>query len=152
MEIRGEAVLHGAPDAVWEALHDAELLKEFIPGCEKLEWLDEATLEAELTLRAVGLRHRYASRVHIRESKPPASYALLFGHDPAAPSVTSRVRIAPHAGGTRISYHVEARLDNVLARLGAGLMEKIARKMAGRFFARLDAELAGAEVGGASAH
>ncbi|MDN5863946.1 MAG: SRPBCC family protein [Gammaproteobacteria bacterium] len=148
MELEGETLLHGAPGEVWKALHDAALLKEFVPGCERLEWLDDATLEAELTLRAVGLRRRYASRVHIRDSRPVESYTLLFGSDAETANVASRVRLEPVEAGTHVVFVVEVRLDNTLARLGAGVVERIARKMADRFFKRLDAELTGSGASG----
>lgn len=141
MKFDGEVRLRARREEVWAALHDETLLKECVPGCEKLEWLDDRTLEADMTLRAAGLRHHYSSRVHIRDTVPMQSYTLLFGGTAETASVKSRVRLVPEGESTRILYEVEARLDNKLAKLGSALVERIARKMATSFFHRLEGAL-----------
>jgi len=70
-------------------------------------------------------------------------YTLLFGRHAESASVSSVVRLSAHEEGTQITYEVEARLDNALARLGAGVMERLARKMATQFFKCLDKSLGG---------
>ncbi len=142
MELRGEAILHARIEPIWSALHDTEQLKHCIRGCETLEWLDEETLKASLALRVAGMKYRLASRVHIRDQVPMEGYTLLFGRHAENASVSSIVRLSAHEEGTKIAYEVEARLDNALARLGAGVMERFARKMATRFFKCLDKSLA----------
>src|SRR5699024_10177146 len=96
------------------------------------------TLEAALALRILGLRRHYASRVHIRDVRHHEGYRLLFGSEAEAASVTSRVRLCDEGETTRICYEVEAELDNTLMKYGAGILEKIARRMAARFFNRLN--------------
>ena len=143
MELRGETILQARTEDVWSALHDTEQLKHCIRGCEVLEWIDEQTLEACLTLRVAGMKYRCASHVHIRDQVPMKGYTLLFGRHAESASVSSVVRLSAHEEGTQITYEVEARLDNALARLGAGVMERLARKMATQFFKCLDKSLGG---------
>jgi carbon monoxide dehydrogenase subunit G len=143
VDLKGEVLLHASPEAVWAALYDTELLVHCIPGCEKIEWRDETTLEAELALRLGGAKRRYRGRVHLRDAVRPQSYTLYFGQSVEEASVASRVRLAAVSEGTHVCYHVEARLKGHLATLGAKIASGIARKMAARCFKCLDVSLAG---------
>ncbi|MGH8274120.1 MAG: CoxG family protein [Gammaproteobacteria bacterium] len=138
MQLDGETELRATPEAVWEAVHDTEILKHCVPGCEKIEWLDETTLEAALLFRAAAFSRHFSSRVHIRDAVRPESYTLHFGKSLETASVTSRVRFEPSPAGTKVFYEVEARLDGSIARFGVKLISGVARKMAKSFFACLD--------------
>lgn len=137
MDISGEYRLAHSARTVWEALHDAELLTDCVPGCERIAWLDADTVEAALVLRIGAVRRRYSGRVRIADPRPWESYTLLIGETGQGSTVTSRIRLEPRGGLTAVRYDVEARLDGYLARLGTPIAIAIARRVADRFFRRL---------------
>jgi uncharacterized protein len=141
MEISGEYVLACDQRTAWERLHDAQTLERCIPGCERVEWLDSETVEASLLLRVGTVRRRYTGRVRIADSTPWESYTLLIGETNRGSSVVSRIRLAPRDGKTAVCYDVQAQLDGYLARLGAPVAIAIARRVAARFFERLENEI-----------
>lgn len=142
MELAGDHLLGTDPETLWSALHDAELLERCVPGCERAHWVGQDTLEAEIVLRIGAAKRRYRGRVRIADARPHVSYRLLFGTAESVNSVAALIRFTPQAHGTLFGYQVEARLDSYLARVGVPLAAAIARRIAARFFARLDAALA----------
>ena len=50
MEFGGRYRIGASRLKVWEALNDAEILKKTIPGCSRIDWLTETTLEAAITV------------------------------------------------------------------------------------------------------
>lgn len=140
MEINGEYLLEREPETVWANLHDTALLERCIPGCERVEWVDSETVEASLVLRVGTLRRRYAGRVRIAAAKPYESYTLLIGESGQGSSVTSHIRLERRGQATAVCYAVEARLDGYLARLGTPVARTVARRLAERFFKRLESD------------
>lgn len=141
MDISGHYLLPAECKTVWTSLHDAQVLERCVPGCERIEWLDDCTVEASLVLRVGTVRRRYKGRVRIADSRPWNSYTLLIGETGRGTSVTSRIRLEPAHGGTTVRYEVEAQLDGYLSRLGAAVAGAIARRLAAAFFKRLEAEM-----------
>lgn len=141
MELDGHHFLHALPETVWAALHDTELLARCVPGCRGIRWLSENTLEAEIELRAGSAYRTYRGGVRIADQRPPSHYRLLFGKTGEPDSVVADIELMPETQGTRLNYHVDAGLDGYLARLGTPVVRVIARRIANRFFKRLNAEL-----------
>ncbi|MGH8225019.1 MAG: CoxG family protein [Gammaproteobacteria bacterium] len=138
MHIGGEVLLHADPQTVWRALHDTNLLAQCVPGCEEINWCDDETLTASLVLKIGTARRRYRGHIRIVEAIEPESYRLLIGKSVETASIESRIRLEPTPAGTTIHYEIEASLDGYLERLGARIAAGIARRLATRFFKRLD--------------
>lgn len=147
MELDGKYLLGGAREEIWNALHDVDLLARCVPGCREIVWIGSDTLEAEIELRMGRNRHAYRGRVRIADAVEPVSYRLLFGETGRGNSVNATIELVTEGRGTRLSYSVEAALDGYLARLGTPLARTIARRIAKRFFQRLDAALAAPDSG-----
>ena len=144
MELKGRHTLHAPPETVWNALHDTGLLTRCVPGCQSIQWTTENTLEAAIELRAGNARRTYRGEVRIADQQPPSSYRLLFGKPGEPSSVAATIELVPGDAGTRLSYHVDAALDGYLARLGGPVVSIIAKRIANRFFKRMNAEFADA--------
>lgn len=143
MELKGRHGLHAPPETVWDALHDTALLTRCVPGCRSIHWTAENTLEAAIELRAGNAHRTYRGEVRIADQQPPSSYRLLFGKPGEPSSVVATIELVPRDAGTRLSYHVDAALDGYLARLGGPVVSVIAKRIANRFFKRMNAELTG---------
>lgn len=141
MELHGKHTLLAPPEMVWAALHDTDLLAHCVPGCQGIRWISENTLEAEIELRAGGAYRTYRGEVRITDQRPPDHYRLLFGKSDSPGSVVADIGLAPKEQGTHLSYHVNAGLDGYLARLGTPIVNMIARRIANRFFKRLNDKL-----------
>jgi len=141
MILRGRHALQAPREAVWNALHDTGLLVRCVPGCKSIHWKTNDTLEAEIELRAGNARRRYRGEVRIADQEPPSRYRLLFGKPGESSSVSALITLEAGSPGTRLAYDVEAELDGFLARLGGPVVSMIAKRIANRFYKRLNAEL-----------
>jgi carbon monoxide dehydrogenase subunit G len=56
MDFGGRYLIAAPRDAVWAALNDAEVLKAAIPGCHKIEWNSQTTLDLEIKVN-LGVVH-----------------------------------------------------------------------------------------------
>jgi len=141
MDLEGRHRLHGTPEQVWDTLHDTVRLARCVPGCKQIEWIGTDTLEAEIEL-SIGSAHRsYKGRVRIADAEPHQRYKLLFGEDGHASSVTALIELAGDGEHTRLHYTVDAQLDGYLARIGTPVARAMAKRIAKRFFQRLDAAI-----------
>lgn len=141
MEFEGDHLLRSDPETLWVALHDTELLERCVPGCERVSWIGNNTLEAEIVLRIGAAKRRYRGQVRITDARPYQSYRLSFGAADNGNSVAALIRLEPQVNGTLFHYRVEAQLDHYLAKIGVPVAAAIARRIARRFFRRLDAAL-----------
>lgn len=139
MQMSSERRLDAPPEAVWAALNDVDVLRQSIPGCEKLEWSGNDTLDAEVHARIGPMDTTFKGRLTMSERDPPNSYRLSGDGQGAAAGFASGsafVQLLPDGDGTRLHYNIEAIVGGKLAQLGSRLIDAAARKMADEFFDR----------------
>lgn len=140
MNITGEQRIPAPRERVWEALNDPEILRASIPGCQSLgkEADDRFTATVEVKVGPIGARFKGA--VSLADLNPPNGYTLILqGNGGIAGSVkgSAKVRLSEDAGGTLISYEVEAQVGGRMAQLGGPIIDATAKQLAGKFFAHL---------------
>jgi len=145
MRFTGERQVGAPVEHVWEALHDGEVLRAAIPGCEALEPL------------APG---RYAARLAARVGPIADTYRGDFSIDDAAQGSRLRVRIGGrgrcgrleidlhvhldaghHPGTTALRYDACATVGGLVARLGNATLTVAGGHLTGCFFRDLDRSL-----------
>ncbi len=142
MHIGGTKHFDAAPERVFDALVDPQLLGDFLPGMESLDVLDETHWSAvmRLPLSPVSLTLDF----ELRERRRP-DRALLsargkrFG---AGAAVETSFELAPHEAGTAMTWAADVDLSGTLSRLG-GVLRPVAQQQAERFLEKLDRTLAG---------
>jgi uncharacterized protein len=138
MDMTGEFRIPAPRQKVWEALNDPDVLRQSIPGCEEIEKLSPTELQAKVTAKVGPVRARFGGKVVLSDLDPPNGYKIT-GEGSGGPAGFAKggatVRVADDAGGTRLSYTVEAHVGGKLAQIGSRLIDATARKMADEFFA-----------------
>ena len=124
---------------VWEALNDAEILAQAIPGCEGLEKISDTQLSAKVKLKIGPVSATFTGEVTLSDLAPPHAYVISGsgkGGVAGAASGSAKVRLEEIEGGnaTRLTYEVEAAVTGKIAQLGSRLIESTAKKLAGKFF------------------
>ena len=77
MDIQGAYKIGLSSQQVWNGLHDAEILKECIPGCEEMEKLSDAQYLAKV-LAAIGpVKATFKTNIEMQKLKPPHSFTLI---------------------------------------------------------------------------
>lgn len=140
MEIIQTRLVPAAPERVWEALNDPEVLKACVPGCETFERTAENAYRATVAARVGPVAARFNGKLELADVVPPTGYTLKFeGQGGAAgfASGSARVALAPLDNGhTELSYAVKAQVGGKLAQIGNRLVDGAATKLADDFFAR----------------
>ena len=133
--------------AVWAALNDPEVLRAAIPGCESLEMTAPNEMTAKVTLKVGPVKATFGGKVTLSDIDPPSGYRIsgegsggVAGFAKGGATVTL-AEDGPDA--TILTYTVDAQIGGKLAQLGARLIDSTARKLAGEFFERFGAIVAG---------
>jgi carbon monoxide dehydrogenase subunit G len=142
MDISGSHRIPAPRNAVWAGLKDPGVLRECIPGCERIEKLSDGTLEGAVAAKIGPLKTAFSGRATVDSSSPPERFAIsVRGADAAAGSGEGRaeVTLTEEDGATVVSYAGSAEVEGKIAQLGSRLVSGVARQTVETFFARFAA-------------
>ena len=136
--IEGEERISAPVQKVWEALNDADVLKECIPGCQSLEKNSDTDLAAIVVLKIGPIKAKFTGAVKLKNLKPPHSYTIegegkggIAGFAKGGADVTLT---ADGPGITVLNYAAKADVGGKIAQLGSRLITSTSKKLAGEFF------------------
>jgi uncharacterized protein len=142
MEITGERRLIASRDAVWRALNDPEVLRECIPGCQKLEQVSATVVEATIAAQIGPVKAPFGSRIELKDLDPPRAYTIVGEGKSATAGFgrgEARVTLEEEGGITTLRYAAELKVGGKLAQVGARLVEGATRQLAEQFFTKFAA-------------
>lgn len=151
MKISGTSTLEAPVDQVWEAILDPAVLARCIPGCQSLATVGEDRYAMTVTAGVAAIKGTYTGEVSLADKVSPSSLTMRASGSGAPGTIDAdvAVRLAPApSGGTELSYDADASVGGTIGGVGQRMLAGVTRKMAGQFFAALDADIAG---GGAAA-
>jgi uncharacterized protein len=146
MKLSGTRQLSASPATVWAKLNDVDVLRRCIPGCESLEKVGEHDLKAVAALKVGPMAVRFTGDVTLSDLDPPHGYRISGRGSGGAAGMASggaTVKLEPQAGGTLLSYDVDANVGGKIAQLGQRLIDTTAAQMAEKFFTSFAAEVEG---------
>ena len=153
MDMTGEYRVAAPRQKVWEALNDPDILKQCIPGCEKIDKLSPTEMTATVRAKVGPVSARFGGKVTLSDLDPPNGYKIS-GEGTGGPAGFAKggatVKLADDGDGTKLSYVVEANVGGKLAQIGSRLIDATARQMAENFFAKF-AEVVGGPAPAAAA-
>jgi carbon monoxide dehydrogenase subunit G len=139
MRMASEQRIAAPRQRVWEALNDPDILRASIPGCQSLDKEGNDRFAATVEVKVGPIGARFKGAVSLTDLDPPNGYTLgLEGNGGIAGSVkgNAKVRLRDDAGGTLISYDVDAQVGGRMAQLGGPLIDATSKQLAGKFFTR----------------
>jgi hypothetical protein len=148
MDMTGEYKIAAPRERVWEALNDANVLRQAIPGCEELNKLSDTELEASAKAKIGPVSARFKGKVTLSDLNPPESYTLTGEGSGGAAGFAkghASVVLTPDGETTILRYTVKAMIGGKLAQLGQRLVDGAAKKMADEFFDKFS-DLAGGKI------
>jgi hypothetical protein len=148
MDMTGEYRIAAPRQQVWEALNDPEVLRAAIPGCDSIEKLSDTELAAKVSAKVGPVSAKFSGKVTLSEIDPPNGYRISGEGTGGAAGFAkggATVKLADDgAGGTILSYKVDAQIGGKLAQIGSRLIDGVSRKMADDFFSRFSAAVTAA--------
>lgn len=137
MQLTDSREIAAAPDVVWAAILDPEVLKQCVPGCQEMTGTPEEGFEATVVQKVGPVKATFKGQVTLSEMKEPESLTLTGEGKGGAAGFAkggADVRLEPTETGTRLHYEVEAKVGGKLAQLGSRIIDGFAKKMADQFF------------------
>jgi len=149
MKISGTAALNAPVEQVWAAFNDPAVLARTLPGCQELREVGPDSYRMTITAGVASIKGTYEGEVALIEQNPPGSFVLRASGAGAPGTVGADVRFSLNesaTGGTDLGYDADAVVGGVIGGVGQRMLTGVARKMAGQFFAAVDADIAGVRV------
>ncbi|MEM6848455.1 MAG: carbon monoxide dehydrogenase subunit G [Pseudomonadota bacterium] len=149
MEITGEHRIPASRERVWAALHDPDVLKECITGCQSIEKTSPERFLGKVLAKVGPVKATFDADVSIENAVAPESYTLVGegkGGVAGFAKGSADVQLAEDGADTILSYQVRARIGGKLAQLGSRLVDTTVKKYAADFFSALSEKLGRADV------
>lgn len=137
MELSGEKIVPASIEKVWLGLNDIEILKNAIPGCEKIDRISEHEVQATVLLKIGPVKARFSGKLLLSDVIPNQSCTLNFtGSGGAAGFAKGQSKVALNQAdeGTKVIYSSEASIGGKLGQIGGRLISASAKKIADDFF------------------
>jgi len=148
MEFGGRYLVSAPRQRVWQSLNDTQVLKAIIPGCRRIDWTGETTLELEIEVNLGLMQPVFSDDLELRDVVPAESYTLagkgrggLLGKAEAAADIVLS-DAGPH---TQLVFTANGGADGGIMKLGKSLIGNSAQKLIDGFFKRFG-EAMGVEV------
>ncbi|MCF7700374.1 CoxG family protein [Loktanella sp. M215] len=154
MELKDEREIAAAPEVVWAALLDADVLRRCVPGCTQMEGSPEAGFTATVVQKVGPVKATFLGEVTLSAMTPPQSLTITGagkGGPAGFASGGADVVLTPNGAGTTLAYVVNAKVGGKMAQLGSRIIDGFARKMADQFFDDFKAVVEGVDAADAPA-
>jgi len=145
MKIEGSHDVSAPRQKVWEAFLDPEVLRQAIPGCEKLEAIGNDEYKATMKIGVAAVKGTFEGKVSILDKRPPDSYRLAVEGTggPGFVRGSTLITLTDVPGGTRVSYSADVQVGGLIAGVGQRLLGGVSKMMADKFFTAMSELLQG---------
>lgn len=150
MELQGSVTISAAPEQVWQALNDPEILRMCIPGCEEVRQISPQEMHARVMLKLGPVRANFVGKVLLTDVRPLLGCTLNFegsGGGAGFARGSSVIALSATALGTQLDYTAHASVAGKLGQIGGRLMDASARQLADRFFTSFQTQIADSTIG-----
>ena len=145
MRFTGERQVAAPVEHVWEALHDGEVLRAAIPGCEGLEPVAPGEYAARLAARVGPIADTYRGHFAIHDAGPGSRLRVRIGGRGRCGRLEVDLHVRLEAGhrpgSTSLRYEASATVGGLVARLGNATLTVAGAHLTGCFFRDLDRAL-----------
>ena len=130
---------------VWTALHDSEVLRRAIPGCERLSPVGAGRYAATLAARVGRLADTYRGTFAIEDTDPGSELVVSVSSRGRCGTLDLDLRVrldeGTEPGTTALVYDAHARVGGLVARLGRAPLTIAGGHITGCFFRDLERAL-----------
>lgn len=148
MKVTGTATMEAPIDKVWESFLTSKVLVSTIPGCERLEEVEENHYLATVTAGVGSIKGSYQGRVELSELKKHQGLTLKARAAGATGTIDVEVDVTFSDMGsqTQIDYEAEATVGGMIAGVGQRMLTSVSRRMANEFFNNVNKVLTGQQT------
>ncbi len=150
MELSDSRRINAPRDMVWQALLNADVLKQCVPGCQEMTGSPEEGFEAVVVQKVGPVKATFKGAVTLDDMVAPQSVSINGEGKGGAAGFAkggANVRLEADGEATILHYDVEAKVGGKLAQLGSRIIDGFAKKMADQFFQNFQNALEDPEEG-----
>ena len=140
MEFGGTYRFSAPRQTVWDALNSTHVLGAAIPGCRRIDWTGDTTLECEIEVNFGVMSPVFLGDLTLSDVSPAQSYTLsgrgrggLLGKAEAA----ARITLEDDGEATILAFRAEGGADGGIMKMGKALLKGSAQKVIDGFFRRI---------------
>jgi carbon monoxide dehydrogenase subunit G len=113
---------------VWKALLDPVVLAAVMPGCEKLELVDDSYV-GELNIQVGPVQGKFQGKVTLSDVEQEKGYTMkVDGRGaPGFVKATASVKLTPEGDATKMEYDADAQVGGRIASVGQRLIDASAK-------------------------
>jgi carbon monoxide dehydrogenase subunit G len=139
MKLEGSHDIPAPRERVWAAFLDPAVLKQAIPGCEKLEAIGEGEYKATMKIGVAAVKGTFEGKVRLFDLKPPESYKMAVegSGGPGFIRGETQIALSDAEGGTRVSYTADVQVGGLIAGVGQRMLGGVSKMMADQFFNKM---------------
>ena len=138
MKLAGSYKLNIKKETVWQALNDASILKQCIPGCESFEKESDTIFNVTATNQIGPMNATFSGKINLTNIQKNQSYTLSGEGQSSVgfANGSADVILSEENESTSLNYEVNVNVGGKIAQLGSRLIDGVAKKMADYFFGR----------------
>lgn len=128
MKLAGDYRFNAPASDVWKALLDPVVLAAVMPGCEKLELIDDAYV-GELNIKVGPVQGKFQGKVVLADVVEEQGYTMTVDGRGAPGFVKAKaaVKLTPEGPETLMVYDADAQVGGRIASVGQRLIDSSAR-------------------------
>jgi carbon monoxide dehydrogenase subunit G len=143
MQISGQHRLSAPPNRVWDALHDVDVLRASVPGCQELEQTAPDVFSGAASVGVAVIKGLYRGSVTLldegEESFVKVAVQARSGH--CEIKGEGQLGLSKEGAGTLLTYNGDAHFSGPLAAVGQRLLPSATRSQLEQFFNNLERKL-----------
>ena len=145
MKLEGSYDIPVPRERVWTAFLDPEILRQAIPGCEKLEAVGNGEYKATLKIGVAAVKGTFEGKVRLFDLEEPKSYKMAVegSGGPGFIRGETQISLADTDGGTKVSYTADVQVGGLIAGVGQRMIGGVSKMMADQFFNKMGSLLQG---------
>lgn len=131
MELEGTYTFDAPQKVVWEALMDPNVLARIMPGCEKLEEVEENKYQGILKIKVGPVQGKFQGIISLTDVNAPDTYTLNVDGKgaPGFMKATGNVRLNGQGNSTVMEYDGTAQVGGRIASVGQRLLDSTAKAL-----------------------
>lgn len=143
VELNGEYDFSAPQELVWEMMLDPDVLGLTIPGCERLDRIDENAFQGRLNIKVGPVQGAFQGKVETSDLRPPASFHIsVDGNGPAGVvRGEGTVMLEAIEHNTRIHYNGTVQISGRIASVGQRVMDSSAKSIVRQSLQNLDRQI-----------
>lgn len=143
LKLNGNVEFSSKNIKVWQALHDPEVLKKVIPGCESMELTENGEYLITLSLGVAAIKGRYVGKARLIDHEPPHHYTLKAegSGNPGFVDINMDCYLEEKEDSSSMRWECDVVVGGLIAGIGGRVLSGIAKFMANNFFKAVKKEL-----------